>query len=115
MHASKSRLGNDITKSYIASLAHEYSGCISKTRHVWNRRTMKGRVLSGVQFLEVLAYILLLLCNEDTSPVTPTLIFSGCDIVHHLKWYNLIETLQTRGSHSWIIHEHSSSQANSNS
>ncbi|KAJ0796041.1 hypothetical protein HanPI659440_Chr04g0157521 [Helianthus annuus] len=34
------------------------------------------RVLSGVHFLEVLAY-LLPLCNEDTSPVTPALIFRG--------------------------------------
>ncbi|MFS7997833.1 hypothetical protein Hanom_Chr12g01146601 [Helianthus anomalus] len=55
MHASESSLGNDITKSYIASFAQEYSSCISKTRHGWNRRTMKGRVLSGVHFLEVLA------------------------------------------------------------
>ncbi|KAJ0549980.1 hypothetical protein HanRHA438_Chr07g0302671 [Helianthus annuus] len=47
MHGSKSRLGNDIAKSYIASFAQEYSGCISKTRHGWNRRTMKSRVLSG--------------------------------------------------------------------
>ncbi|KAM0010571.1 hypothetical protein Hdeb2414_s0005g00157001 [Helianthus debilis subsp. tardiflorus] len=72
MHASKSRLGNDIAKSYLVSFAQEYSGCISKTRHGWNKRTMKSRVLSGVQFLEVLAY-LLPLCNEDTSPVTPML------------------------------------------
>ncbi|KAF5805417.1 hypothetical protein HanXRQr2_Chr05g0209071 [Helianthus annuus] len=36
------------------------------------------RVLSGIHFLEVLAY-LLPLCNEDTGPVTPALIFSGCD------------------------------------
>ncbi|KAJ0548362.1 hypothetical protein HanIR_Chr08g0382921 [Helianthus annuus] len=34
------------------------------------------RVLSGVLFLEVLAY-LLPLCNEDTGPVTPALIFRG--------------------------------------
>ncbi|KAF5785373.1 hypothetical protein HanXRQr2_Chr10g0427901 [Helianthus annuus] len=34
------------------------------------------RVLSGVHFLEILAY-LLPLCNEDTSPVTPALIFRG--------------------------------------
>ncbi|KAJ0946677.1 hypothetical protein HanRHA438_Chr01g0006601 [Helianthus annuus] len=34
------------------------------------------RVLSGVQFLKVLDY-LLPLCNEDTSPVTPALIFRG--------------------------------------
>ncbi|KAM0043354.1 hypothetical protein Hdeb2414_s0010g00340271 [Helianthus debilis subsp. tardiflorus] len=34
------------------------------------------RVLSGVQFLEVLVY-LLPLCNEDTGPVTPALIFRG--------------------------------------
>ncbi|KAM0066825.1 hypothetical protein Hdeb2414_s0002g00053671 [Helianthus debilis subsp. tardiflorus] len=40
---------------------------------------MWSRVLSGVHFLEVLAY-LLPLCNEDTSPVTPALIISGCDI-----------------------------------
>ncbi|MFS7987225.1 hypothetical protein Hanom_Chr11g01019951 [Helianthus anomalus] len=31
IHASKSRLGNDITKSYLANFAQEYSGCISKT------------------------------------------------------------------------------------
>ncbi|KAM0012143.1 hypothetical protein Hdeb2414_s0055g00755941 [Helianthus debilis subsp. tardiflorus] len=36
------------------------------------------RVLSSVHFLEVLSY-LLPLCNEDTSPVTPALMFSGCD------------------------------------
>ncbi|KAF5821294.1 hypothetical protein HanXRQr2_Chr01g0012231 [Helianthus annuus] len=36
------------------------------------------RVLSGAHFLEVLPY-LLPLCNEDTSPVMPALIFSGCD------------------------------------
>ncbi|KAJ0788887.1 hypothetical protein HanPI659440_Chr05g0197121 [Helianthus annuus] len=34
------------------------------------------RVLSGVHFREVLAY-LLPLCNEDTGPVTPALIFRG--------------------------------------
>ncbi|KAJ0567504.1 hypothetical protein HanRHA438_Chr06g0274611 [Helianthus annuus] len=34
------------------------------------------RVLSGVHFLEVLAY-LLPLCNEDIGPVTPALIFRG--------------------------------------
>ncbi|KAJ0663209.1 hypothetical protein HanLR1_Chr13g0478721 [Helianthus annuus] len=34
------------------------------------------RVLSGVHFLEVLAY-LLPLCNEDTGPVMPALIFRG--------------------------------------
>ncbi|KAJ0501858.1 hypothetical protein HanRHA438_Chr11g0507651 [Helianthus annuus] len=50
MHASKSRLGNDIPKSYLTSSAQEYSGCISKTRHGWNRRTMKSRVLSGRSF-----------------------------------------------------------------
>ncbi|KAM0070283.1 hypothetical protein Hdeb2414_s0001g00011401 [Helianthus debilis subsp. tardiflorus] len=37
---------------------------------------MKIRVLSGVHFLEVLAY-LLPLCNDDTGPVTPALIFRG--------------------------------------
>ncbi|KAJ0951839.1 hypothetical protein HanPSC8_Chr02g0065091 [Helianthus annuus] len=36
------------------------------------------RVLSGVHFLEVLAY-LLPLCNEDTGPVTPSSDISGCD------------------------------------
>ncbi|KAM0008783.1 hypothetical protein Hdeb2414_s0105g00795691 [Helianthus debilis subsp. tardiflorus] len=56
----------------LASFALEYSGYSSKTRHGWNRRTMKSRVLSGVHFLKDLAY-LLPLCNEDTSPVTPTL------------------------------------------
>ncbi|KAF5772930.1 hypothetical protein HanRHA438_Chr13g0593681 [Helianthus annuus] len=34
----------------LASFAREYSGYISKLRHGWNRRTMKSRVLSGVQF-----------------------------------------------------------------
>ena len=34
------------------------------------------QVLSGVHYLEVLAY-LLPLCNEDTGPVTPALIFRG--------------------------------------
>ncbi|MFS7987872.1 hypothetical protein Hanom_Chr11g01027951 [Helianthus anomalus] len=34
--------------------------------------------LAGVIILEVLDY-LLPLCNEDTSPVTPALIISGCD------------------------------------
>ncbi|KAJ0540460.1 hypothetical protein HanHA300_Chr08g0298451 [Helianthus annuus] len=34
------------------------------------------RVLRGVHFREVLAY-LLPLCNEDTGPVTPALIFRG--------------------------------------
>ncbi|KAM0064384.1 hypothetical protein Hdeb2414_s0003g00102351 [Helianthus debilis subsp. tardiflorus] len=34
------------------------------------------RVISGVHFLEVLTY-LLPLCNEDTGPVTPALIFRG--------------------------------------
>ncbi|KAJ0614833.1 hypothetical protein HanIR_Chr02g0066951 [Helianthus annuus] len=33
------------------------------------------RVLSGIHFLEVLAFFLLPLCNEDTGPVTPALIF----------------------------------------
>ncbi|KAM0043575.1 hypothetical protein Hdeb2414_s0010g00342841 [Helianthus debilis subsp. tardiflorus] len=55
MHASKSSLGNDITKSYLASFAQEYLGCFSKLWHDWNRRTMWSRVLSGVHFLEVLA------------------------------------------------------------
>ncbi|KAM0049761.1 hypothetical protein Hdeb2414_s0008g00289721 [Helianthus debilis subsp. tardiflorus] len=41
MHASESSLGNDITKSYIASFAQEYSGCISKLRRGWNRRTIE--------------------------------------------------------------------------
>ncbi|KAF5790991.1 hypothetical protein HanXRQr2_Chr09g0389621 [Helianthus annuus] len=43
---------------------------------------MWSRVLSGRSFTEVLAY-LLPLCNEDTSPVTPALIISGCDIIVH--------------------------------
>ncbi|KAM0059723.1 hypothetical protein Hdeb2414_s0005g00184501 [Helianthus debilis subsp. tardiflorus] len=30
MHVSESRLGNDITKSYIASFAQEYSGYFSE-------------------------------------------------------------------------------------
>uniref|UniRef100_A0A251T7P1 Uncharacterized protein n=1 Tax=Helianthus annuus TaxID=4232 RepID=A0A251T7P1_HELAN len=47
MHASESRLGSDIAKSYLASFAQEYSGCFSKLWHGWNRGTMKSRVLSG--------------------------------------------------------------------
>ncbi|KAM0028977.1 hypothetical protein Hdeb2414_s0018g00520461 [Helianthus debilis subsp. tardiflorus] len=41
-----------------------------KLRNDWNRRTHGIRVLSGVHFLEVLAY-LLPLCNEDTIWITP--------------------------------------------
>ncbi|KAM0061382.1 hypothetical protein Hdeb2414_s0004g00135301 [Helianthus debilis subsp. tardiflorus] len=50
--------------------------------HFQNYRTvgigepMGIRVLSGVHFLEVLAY-LLPLCNEDNGPVTSALIFWG--------------------------------------
>ncbi|KAJ0589156.1 hypothetical protein HanIR_Chr04g0182851 [Helianthus annuus] len=47
-----------------------------KQWHGWNRGTMWSRVLSGVRYLEVLVY-LLPLCNEDTGPVTPALIFRG--------------------------------------
>ncbi|KAM0044568.1 hypothetical protein Hdeb2414_s0010g00354841 [Helianthus debilis subsp. tardiflorus] len=72
MHASESHLGNDITESYIARFAYENPGYFSKLWNFWNRRTMWIRVLSGVYFLEVLAY-LLPLCNEDTGPVTPML------------------------------------------
>ncbi|KAJ0636927.1 hypothetical protein HanOQP8_Chr17g0667811 [Helianthus annuus] len=54
------------------SVSDTKNGCISKTRHSWNRRTMKSRVLSGVHFLKDLD-CLLPLCNEDTSPVTPML------------------------------------------
>ncbi|KAM0024984.1 hypothetical protein Hdeb2414_s0021g00569121 [Helianthus debilis subsp. tardiflorus] len=49
------------------------------------------RVLSGVQFLEVLAY-LLLLCNEDTGPITPALIFRG------VTWSLMFEILIVYGS-----------------
>uniref|UniRef100_A0A251S1L3 Uncharacterized protein n=2 Tax=Helianthus annuus TaxID=4232 RepID=A0A251S1L3_HELAN len=42
------------------------------------------RVLSGVHHLEVLAY-LLPLCNEDTGPVTPALIFRGVTVVVRLR------------------------------
>ncbi|KAM0012142.1 hypothetical protein Hdeb2414_s0007g00242961 [Helianthus debilis subsp. tardiflorus] len=48
------------------------------------------RVLSGVHFLEVLSY-LLPLCNEDTSPVTPALMFSGCDISNN---HNVLYVIQ---------------------
>ncbi|KAM0033885.1 hypothetical protein Hdeb2414_s0016g00491021 [Helianthus debilis subsp. tardiflorus] len=41
---------------------------------------MCSRVLSGVRFLEVLAYFLPL-CNEDTGPVSLALIISRCDIL----------------------------------
>ncbi|KAJ0866439.1 hypothetical protein HanRHA438_Chr12g0551801 [Helianthus annuus] len=47
------------------------------------------RVLSGVHFLEVLAY-LLPLCNEDTGPVTPSSDISGCDNKHLCSNVNLI-------------------------
>ncbi|KAJ0877685.1 hypothetical protein HanRHA438_Chr10g0431201 [Helianthus annuus] len=47
------------------------------------------RVLSGVHFLEVLAY-LLPLCNEDTGPVTPALIFSGCTSRNRLELLGVI-------------------------
>ncbi|KAJ0548081.1 hypothetical protein HanIR_Chr08g0379461 [Helianthus annuus] len=36
------------------------------------------RVLSGRSLFRSLSF-LLPLCNEDTSPVTPALIISGCD------------------------------------
>ncbi|MFS8019743.1 hypothetical protein Hanom_Chr15g01407281 [Helianthus anomalus] len=49
-----------------------------KLRNGWNRRTIWSRVLSGVHFLEVLAY-LLPLWNEDTRPVTPSYDILGCD------------------------------------
>ncbi|MFS7955076.1 hypothetical protein Hanom_Chr07g00638321 [Helianthus anomalus] len=55
MHASESRLGNDITKSYIASFAHGNSGYFCKSWHGWNRRTMKSRVLSGRSYSRSLA------------------------------------------------------------
>ncbi|KAJ0914146.1 hypothetical protein HanPSC8_Chr06g0235301 [Helianthus annuus] len=44
------------------------------------------RVLSGVHFLEVLAY-LLPLCNEDTGPVTPSSDISGCDNPSIRRYY----------------------------
>ncbi|KAJ0539961.1 hypothetical protein HanRHA438_Chr08g0366711 [Helianthus annuus] len=79
MHASESRLGNGITESYLASFAHGNPGFIFKNYGtVGIGEPTRFRVLSGVPILEVLAY-LLPLCNEDTSPVTPALTFSGCD------------------------------------
>ncbi|KAJ0715070.1 hypothetical protein HanPI659440_Chr13g0496861 [Helianthus annuus] len=42
--------------------------------------TMGTRALSGRSFIEVLAKKLPL-CNEDTSPVTPALIFRGVTFV----------------------------------
>ncbi|MFS7942798.1 hypothetical protein Hanom_Chr06g00492761 [Helianthus anomalus] len=65
MHASESHLGSDITKSN-----HGMVG-IGEPCGV--------EYFVGVRFLEVLAIFLLPLCNEDTSPVTPALIISGCD------------------------------------
>ncbi|KAJ0726141.1 hypothetical protein HanPI659440_Chr12g0466901 [Helianthus annuus] len=44
------------------------------------------RVLSGVLFREVLAY-LLPLCNEDTGPVTPALIFRGVTECAIENWF----------------------------
>ncbi|MFS7936337.1 hypothetical protein Hanom_Chr05g00414391 [Helianthus anomalus] len=64
MHASKSPLGNDITKSYLASYAQEYSGTVG----IGGPRRVE--YLVGVHILKDLAY-LLPLWNEDTSPVTP--------------------------------------------
>ncbi|MFS7997279.1 hypothetical protein Hanom_Chr12g01139831 [Helianthus anomalus] len=59
--------------NFMLTFSHvSFSGYISKTRHGWNRRTMKSRVLSGVHFLKDLDG-LLPLCDEDTSPVTPML------------------------------------------
>ncbi|KAJ0951673.1 hypothetical protein HanPSC8_Chr02g0063011 [Helianthus annuus] len=40
---------------------------------------MWSRVLSGHSISRSLSLFLLPLCNEDTSPVTPALIISGCD------------------------------------
>ncbi|KAM0026761.1 hypothetical protein Hdeb2414_s0020g00561881 [Helianthus debilis subsp. tardiflorus] len=57
MHASESHLGNDITKSYLASFAQEYSGYFSNNGTVGIGEPLEIRVLSGVQFLEVLDYI----------------------------------------------------------
>ncbi|KAJ0614641.1 hypothetical protein HanIR_Chr02g0064711 [Helianthus annuus] len=72
MHASESRHGNDITKSYIASYAQEYSGYFSNNGTVGIGEPRRFEYLVGVRILKVLAY-LLPLCNEDTSPVTPML------------------------------------------
>ncbi|KAM0021052.1 hypothetical protein Hdeb2414_s0024g00646311 [Helianthus debilis subsp. tardiflorus] len=51
---------------------------------------MWSRVLSGVRFLEVLAY-LLPLCNEDTGPVAPALIFQGVTPSPHIIVCKMLE------------------------
>uniref|UniRef100_A0A251UH33 Uncharacterized protein n=2 Tax=Helianthus annuus TaxID=4232 RepID=A0A251UH33_HELAN len=40
MHDSESRLGNDITKSCLASFAHGNPGYFLNLWHGWNRRTI---------------------------------------------------------------------------
>ncbi|KAM0016116.1 hypothetical protein Hdeb2414_s0031g00709491 [Helianthus debilis subsp. tardiflorus] len=85
MHASKPHLGNNITKLYLASYAQEYSGCFSNNGTVGIGEPCGDEYLVGVHFQEVLDY-LLPLCNEDTSPVTPALIISGCDSRIKLIW-----------------------------
>ncbi|KAJ0831671.1 hypothetical protein HanPSC8_Chr15g0669761 [Helianthus annuus] len=80
---SRGPVTNFLGLSFPASL-HTYQWlcnplvAFQKSWHGWNRRTMWSRVLSGVHFLKDLDY-LLPLCNEDTSPVMPALIISGCN------------------------------------
>ncbi|MFS8006104.1 hypothetical protein Hanom_Chr13g01245351 [Helianthus anomalus] len=57
------------------------------------------RVLSGVHFLEVLAY-LLPLCNKDTGPVTPALIFRGVT----RKTVNIKHNMTTNIKHTNVSH-----------
>ncbi|KAM0036037.1 hypothetical protein Hdeb2414_s0014g00421551 [Helianthus debilis subsp. tardiflorus] len=65
------------------------------------------RVLSGVHFLEVLAYMLPL-CNEDTGPVMPSSDISGCDTlrVNLFRFRRTGSTMRcracgTRGGSQW--------------
>ncbi|KAM0060907.1 hypothetical protein Hdeb2414_s0004g00129691 [Helianthus debilis subsp. tardiflorus] len=71
-----------------------YGACTRRSRSLWANGSfhfqnygmvgigepMGIRVLSGVHFLEALAY-LLPLCNEDTGPVMPILIFRGVTLL----------------------------------
>ncbi|KAJ0544874.1 hypothetical protein HanIR_Chr08g0343361 [Helianthus annuus] len=72
MHASKSRLGNDIAKSYLASFARNIQVAFLRQGTVGIGEPCGVEYLVGVQFPKDLD-CLLPLCNEDTSPVTPML------------------------------------------
>ncbi|KAJ0446488.1 hypothetical protein HanRHA438_Chr17g0799401 [Helianthus annuus] len=71
---------DDTTESHLASYAQEYTGCIFQNYGtVGIGEPMEIRVPSRRSLFRSLN-LLLPLCNEDTGPVTPALIISGCDI-----------------------------------